>query len=120
MQPTSNVQSQDTLPLIDQRAMNDWSGDLDQDDVVAILARVPEELRTNMAAIEKAVAAGGLPAAKRSAHRLKGMAGNLGAARLAQVAREIEVASESIGDVALRLDTLRQTITETLAALAKR
>jgi histidine phosphotransfer protein HptB len=117
MQPPIKPQSQDLLPLVDQRALKDWSGDLDRDDVLAILAQVPDEFRRNVAAMESAVAEGCLPAAKRIAHRLKGMAGNLGAARLAQLARDIELGSESIEDVSGHLGKLNETLTQTIAAL---
>lgn len=105
------------LPLLDDGAMNDWCSDIDQDDVLAILARVPDECRKNIAEIERALAEGSLEATKRAAHRLKGMAGNLGAVRLAQTARDIELKSESLDDVAGQMAGLRETLTSTLAAL---
>ena len=82
-----------------------------------VLASVPEECRRNIAEIERAIAEGSLAASKRAAHRLKGMAGNLGAVRLAQTARDIELKSESIDDVASRMASLQETLTGTLAAL---
>lgn len=105
------------LPLLDDGAMNDWCSDIDQDDVLAILARVPDECRRNIAEIERALAEGSLEATKRAAHRLKGMAGNLGAVRLAQTARDIELKSESLDDVAGQMAGLQETLTGTLAAL---
>jgi HPt (histidine-containing phosphotransfer) domain-containing protein len=105
------------LPLLDDGAMNDWCSDIDQDDVLAILARVPDECRRNIAEIEQALAEGSLEATKRAAHRLKGMAGNLGAVRLAQTARDIELKSESLDDVAGQMAGLQETLTSTLAAL---
>lgn len=105
------------LPLIDDRAMNDWCSDIDQDDVLAILACVPDECRRNIAEIEKGIAAGSLAVSKSAAHRLKGMAGNLGAVRLAQSARDIELKAESIDDVASLMAGLQETLASTLAAL---
>ena len=105
------------IPLIDQRVMNDWCDDMDKADVVAILARVPEECAKSLAEFEKAIAASDLALARRSAHRLKGMANNLGAARLAQSARGIELGCQSIDEVARGLPSLRKTLEETLAAL---
>jgi len=109
--------TQDLVPLLDERAMSDWCTDIDKDDVLAILASVPDECRRNIAEIERAIAEGSLAASKRAAHRLKGMAGNLGAARLAQSARDIELKSDSIEDVAGRMASLQETLTGTLAAL---
>jgi HPt (histidine-containing phosphotransfer) domain-containing protein len=105
------------LPLLDEGAMSDWCSDIDRDDVLAILARVPDECRRNIAEIERALAEGSLEASKRAAHRLKGMAGNLGAVRLAQTARDIELKSQSLDDVAGQMAGLQETLTGTLAAL---
>lgn len=117
MPPPIEASTQDLVPLLDERAMSDWCTDIDKDDVLAILASVPDECRRNIAEIERAIAEGSLAASKRAAHRLKGMAGNLGAARLAQSARDIELKSESIDDVACRMASLQETLTGTLAAL---
>lgn len=105
------------LPLLDDGAMSDWCSDIDRDDVLAILARVPGECRRNIAEIERALAEGNLEASKRAAHRLKGMAGNLGAVRLAQAARDIELKSASLDDVAGQMAGLQETLIGTLAAL---
>ncbi len=117
MPPPIEASTQDLVPLLDERAMSDWCTDIDKDDVLAILASVPDECRRNIAEIERAIAEGSLAASKRAAHRLKGMAGNLGAARLAQSARDIELKSDSIEDVAGRMASLQETLTGTLAAL---
>lgn len=117
MPPPIEASTQDLVPLLDERAMSDWCTDIDKDDVLAILASVPDECRRNIAEIERAVAEGSLAASKRAAHRLKGMAGNLGAARLAQSARDIELKSDSIEDVAGRMAGLQETLAGTLAAL---
>ena len=117
MPPPIEASTQDLVPLLDERAMSDWCTDIDKDDVLAILASVPDECRRNIAEIERAIAEGSLAASKRAAHRLKGMAGNLGAARLAQSARDIELKSDSIEDVVGRMASLQETLTGTLAAL---
>jgi HPt (histidine-containing phosphotransfer) domain-containing protein len=105
------------LPLIDQRALDDWSGDLEREDVLAILGRVPEEAGRSIADLRKAVTARDLVSARRIAHRLKGMASNLGAVRLARMARAIELTSQSVDDVSGRMATLEQTVADTLEAL---
>src|SRR3954465_12046904 len=103
--------------LIDARIMNDWCNDMDREDVVAILARVPAECTRSLAEFEKAMAAGDLASARRTAHRLKGMANNLGAVRLARMARSIELGCQSIEEVSSRMAPLEQTLGETLEAL---
>jgi HPt (histidine-containing phosphotransfer) domain-containing protein len=111
------AQAQQLLPLLDEHAMRDWCNDLEKDDVLAILARVPDECRKCVAEIERAIVDGSLAASKRTAHRLKGMAGNLGAVRLAQIARGIELETQSIEEVSNRMTMLQETLTDTLAAL---
>lgn len=105
------------LPLIDSRVMNDWCGDLSKDDVADLLARVPGECHKCLSGIKEAIAKADLAAAKRMAHRLKGMASNLGAARLARMARSIELASSDIADVSARAIALEATLGATLEAL---
>jgi HPt (histidine-containing phosphotransfer) domain-containing protein len=105
------------LPLIDQRVMGDWCNDMDREDVLAILARVPDEGARSLADFKKAIAASDLAYARRTAHRLKGMANNLGAARLGRMARAIELGCQSIDDVARQMSLLEQTLGETLGAI---
>ena len=111
------AQSDPQLPLIDKDVMSDWSSDMDRADVLAILARVPEEADRALAELDKAIAALDHDRARRAAHRLKGMASNLGATRLGRLARMIEIDSRSIGDVAPQMPMLRQVASDTLAAL---
>src|SRR6266705_2140574 len=117
LHPTSasaDAAAEADLPLIDQRAMSDWCNDMDKEDVIAILARVPNEGTRSLADFAKAIAASDLAAARRTAHRLEGMANNLGAVRLARMARTIELGCQSIDDVSRRMPPLEQTLGETL------
>ena len=111
------VQIEEELPLIDRTIMDDWCSDLDIEDVRDLLSRVPVESKSCLAAIREAAEKGDLVTAKRAAHRLKGMAGNLGAVRLAQIARSIELKSIDVADVLARSIGLEQTLAETLERL---
>jgi hypothetical protein len=113
----ANVPLEDEPPLIDQEVMRDWCDDLDREDVLGLIARVPGECATCVADIKAAIAANDVGAAKRKAHRLKGMASNLGAARLARIARQIELMSHHIGDVSDSMPLLEKTLADTLKAL---
>ena len=42
-EPRTEAPSGVLLPLLDQRVMRDWCNDMDKEDVLAILARVPGE-----------------------------------------------------------------------------
>ncbi len=98
--------------------MAEWCTDLDREDIADILGRVPAQCSAGIAEIEAAVGEKELARVKRVAHRLKGMAANLGAARLARLARCIEIDSMDLADVELQLPVLKTTVAETLAALA--
>ena len=117
MSASADATAEAQLPLIDHRIMSDWSDDMDKEDVLAILGRVPEEVARSRAELEKAIDASDLASARRAAHRLKGMASNLGAVRLARMARSIELGCESIVDVSDRMAILGTIIGETLEAL---
>lgn len=117
MQPLMDAQTKELPPLIDHDAMSDWCGGVYDEDVLAILSGVPDELTGCVADIENAIARANPVAVKSNAHRLKGMAGNVGAARLARIARGIELGSQSIEGVSQQMEKLRETVTETLAAL---
>lgn len=106
------------LPLIDAAAMAEWCTDLDPEDVAAILERVPEQTHACISDLQAAITGAELQKAKRVAHRLKGMAANLGAARLARLARRVEIESQDLADVERMLPMLSATADDTLAALA--
>lgn len=105
------------LPLIDHDVMSDWSGDLDLADVLDVLALVPDEGRKCIDDLNRALEGGDLVVARRAAHRLKGMASNLGAVRLARLARSIELDTRDVGDLSVRATALKAALSETLAAV---
>ena len=108
------------MPLIDEAAMAEWCADLDREDIVDILGRVPDQCSACITEIEAAVGEMELAKVKRVAHRLKGMAANLGAARLARLARGLELDSRELADIERQLPALKTTIAETVAALMAR
>jgi HPt (histidine-containing phosphotransfer) domain-containing protein len=110
-------EAHEELPVIDERVLREWRDDLDEEEVAGVLARVPAEAHTCIANIKKAIAEGNLNSAKRAAHRLKGMAANLGGIRLAHVARQIELASQHVGAAASHVAALEAALVETLAAI---
>jgi HPt (histidine-containing phosphotransfer) domain-containing protein len=117
MQDTRPSGGGEEYPLIDNAVLQDWCSDLDEADVQHILAQIPGESGRCIGEIQQAIAQENLAAARRTAHRLKGMAANLGATRLSRLARSIELESTSVADVAARLPRLHDTIAETLARL---
>ena len=115
--PPGEAPGDPQLPLIDHDVMTEWCSDMDRADVLAILAHVPDEAGRALAELDKAIAAADHDRARRAAHRLKGMAVNLGAARLARLARAIEIESRGIGEVVSQMPVLQRVVADTLAAL---
>lgn len=105
------------LPLIDFVIMGQWRNDLEAADIQEILGRVPKETQQSMGKLHQAISRSDIGMVRRAAHRLKGMAASLGAARLAHEARCIEMADCSIADFAAPVDALERTLRATLAAL---
>ena len=106
-------------PLVDVAVMRLWADELDAADVHDILCRVPTEAQSSIALLNKAIERADIAMAHRAAHRLKGMAGNLGAPRLEQQARDIEIATKHIDDVSVRLKSLEIAVSETIEAISK-
>jgi signal transduction histidine kinase/DNA-binding NarL/FixJ family response regulator len=105
------------LPLIDNSVIASWSEGMAAAEVSETLGFVPDESARSLNEIKNAIAAGDLVEAKRVAHRLKGMAGNLGAVRLAAIARSIEIDARSIDFAAKKITLLEVTAGETLKYL---
>ncbi len=112
-------QTSGLLPLIDHDAVADWCQDLEPTDVRDILARVPAETLQSMELLARAIELKDLTMARRAAHRIKGMAANLGATRLSHDAKDLELSCSDINEIAARFSSLDQTMSDTLTALAE-
>jgi signal transduction histidine kinase/DNA-binding NarL/FixJ family response regulator len=110
-------QSIEKLPVFDTSVIAAWSSGMNPTDVSATLQCVPGESIKSLNEIKAAIVAGDLQEAQRVAHRMKGMASNLGATRLAAVARSIEIDAPSIEAASDRLKLLTATTDETLVQL---
>ena len=82
-----------------------------------MLDEVPSEAGQCLSEVRKAISAGDLTQAKRIAHRLKGMAGNLGATRLAEAARNLEIDTPAAEAAMTKLEDLERTVNETITEL---
>jgi HPt (histidine-containing phosphotransfer) domain-containing protein len=107
-----------SYPLVDTQIMTDWTNDLEPSDVMEILDRVPQEARECLHALQNAIDQDNAGMAKRAAHRLKGMAANLGALRLAQEAKHLEISALTLAEMATLTRSLQRTSDETIAALS--
>ncbi|MEQ1649281.1 MAG: Hpt domain-containing protein [Hyphomicrobiaceae bacterium] len=106
------------LPLIDQAAMDEWCRDLEPEDIQDVLRKIPTETHQSMGLIYRAIEASDLGMARRAAHRLKGMAATLGAARLAHEAKALELDCQNLNEFSTRLGMLERTLADSLVALA--
>ena len=112
----AGVSAADQLPLVDERLQLEWREDLTAGDVRQILAQARLEALKCLAVIQDAAAGHDLAALARSAHKLKGMTGNLGAVRLAALLREIEIGAAAGGESRSALVELESTLCHTLLA----
>ena len=106
----------DQLPLVDERLQLEWREDLTADDIRQILAQARLEALKSLAVIQDAAAGHDLAALERSAHKLKGMAGNLGAVRLVALLREIELGAAAGDESWSAVAELESTLCQTLQA----
>ncbi|HEX8986685.1 MAG TPA: PAS domain S-box protein [Rhodocyclaceae bacterium] len=105
----------DELPLDRAAALARLNGD--EMMYGRLLARFAENQRDAVAAIRSAMAAGDAATAKRLAHTLKGLAGNVGAMRLANSAADAEAAVAAGSDGGSALDALAAALGEVLAII---
>jgi HPt (histidine-containing phosphotransfer) domain-containing protein len=82
-----------------------------------MLSEFPSAAAKLLAAIEVALASDNVDLARRAAHILKGCAGTFGAARVVEVAREIELECLSIESMRQRVPVLVDALNQTAAAL---
>lgn len=108
--------AQSAMPLVDEYVRGCWTEDLDPGDVRDILMRAKLEAEKGVGEIESALDRNDLVTLRKSAHKLKGMMGNLGAARLAHALRQIEVGAAEQHDISLPCSALRPLLRDSLEA----
>jgi histidine phosphotransfer protein HptB len=106
-------------PLFENGQLDLLRDALGGDELSAMLLQLPEAAAQSLDAIGAALASGDIEATRKAAHVLKGFASSLGAARLASVAREIELDHDSLSSVAECLPSLAATIEATVAELPR-
>jgi histidine phosphotransfer protein HptB len=104
-------------PLFDEAQIAALRDALGEEDLRAMLSELPSAAGQALHKIRTALVSSDLEAARRAAHALKGVASNFGAARLAAIARELELEATSIASISQHILVLADTIDKTLAAL---
>jgi CheY-like chemotaxis protein len=102
-----------SVPIFDEERLAELRACFAQGELRTLLNSVPDEGGICLHAIKDALAANDLDAARRAAHRLKGMASNFGAMRITALARRIELEAPSIGDVRQSILQLQNALDET-------
>ena len=83
----------------------------------SLLSRFADSQAEAVQEIRNALAAGDIPTAERTAHSLKGAAGNLGATALAEEAAKAETAVRSGQSIDPALDSLEASLRDTVKAI---
>ena len=109
----------ETEPLFENEQLELLRAALGDEDLSAMLLQLPQAAMDSFRAIQDAVDAGDVEQARKAAHVLKGFSGSLGAARLASVAREIEIDLDTLASVASRMPLLSATIDATISDLSR-
>jgi HPt (histidine-containing phosphotransfer) domain-containing protein len=105
------------VPLLDNTIVNQLHEFLDPEDVAQTLGLFPEQARIQADEIAAAIASGDAAAIKRAAHTMKGANANIGAQRIAAIAKAIEVCSADPAEAAMLLELVRREIEPTREAL---
>ncbi|MBR0993085.1 Hpt domain-containing protein [Bradyrhizobium japonicum] len=105
------------VPLFDDLQIALLREALDEDDLAALLAELPQATGAAIEAIKAAASSADLAEVQRAAHVLKGSAGSFGAARLASLAREIELELRGMDEVTESLARLAAVAEQTWAHL---
>jgi HPt (histidine-containing phosphotransfer) domain-containing protein len=109
----------ETEPLFESDQLELLRAALGEEELSAMLLQLPEAAAKSLKAIRTAIETGDLDETRKAAHVLKGFSGSLGAARLASIAREIELDIDSVASIAERMPLLVLTIEATTSELAR-
>ena len=104
-------------PLFDEVQISLLRDALGEDDMRAMLSELPGAAGEACQKITAALGSNDLAGVWRLAHAFKGVASSFGAARLAAIARELELEATSLASMKQCLPALANAVDATLAAL---
>lgn len=104
-------------PLLDQGMLDQLHDCLDPEDLTDMFGLFPKQARLQADEIDAAIASADPVAVKRAAHGMKGANANLGAQRIAAIAREIELNAADFEQAAHLVTLARAQIEPTHEAL---
>jgi HPt (histidine-containing phosphotransfer) domain-containing protein len=99
-EPASPADPFAAIPLLDQGMLDQLHDCLDAEDLMDMFGLFPGQAKLQADEIDAAIARADPVAVKRAAHGMKGANANLGAQRIAAIAREIELNAADLDRVA--------------------
>jgi CheY-like chemotaxis protein/HPt (histidine-containing phosphotransfer) domain-containing protein len=115
--PSSPANPFAATPLLDQGMLDQLHDCLDLEDLTDMFGLFPSQARLQADEIDAAIASADPVAVKRAAHGMKGANANLGAQRIAAIAREIELNAADFDQAARLVTLVRAQIEPTHEAL---
>jgi len=109
----------DVTPLFNEEKLDALREVIGEEKCQALLDALSCESSKLLRKIQDALAAGDLDTARKSAHCLKGMAGNFGATRVSAIALQIETEVAKIEDAEQESESLELAIEQTRRWIAK-
>jgi CheY-like chemotaxis protein/HPt (histidine-containing phosphotransfer) domain-containing protein len=116
-QPASPEDPFAATPLLDQGMLDQLHDCLDAEDLMDMFGLFPGQAKLQADEIDAAIASADPVAIKRAAHGMKGANANLGAQRIAAIAREIELNAANFEHAAHLVTLVRAQIDPTSKAL---
>jgi CheY-like chemotaxis protein len=117
LQPTLPEDPFAATPLLDQGMLDQLHDCLDEEDLMDMFGLFPGQAKLQADEIDAAIANADPAAVKRAAHGMKGANANLGAQRIAAIAREIELNAANFERAAHLVTLVRTQIEPTSEAL---
>jgi HPt (histidine-containing phosphotransfer) domain-containing protein len=115
--PSSLADPFAATPLLDQAMLDQLHDCLDAEELMDMFGLFPGQARLQADEIDAAIASADPVAVKRAAHGMKGANANLGAQRIAAIAREIELNADDFDRAAHLVTLVRAQIAPTHEAL---
>jgi signal transduction histidine kinase/CheY-like chemotaxis protein/HPt (histidine-containing phosphotransfer) domain-containing protein len=108
-----------TVPLIDHAILDEFSQALEPADMVRLVTSAMASIDNAVTQLTESIGRNDRDGAKRAGHKLAGMASQVGAARLAAIARAIETEAPNMAAVEAAARELPELAATTAAALAQ-
>jgi PAS domain S-box-containing protein len=100
-------------PIFEEERLAELRDCFETTELRTLLESIPEKGGECLSSIQSAIAENDLDAARREAHKLKGMASNLGAERIAKLAQHLELRATTATEMTTSICQLQTALNET-------